>query len=557
MQNAQNSLNTFVPGPEGRGLATCGRVLVTITNVSTGVPAIILASATGGVVSKEGHTKLDAFGNLSVYIDIAQSWSINVEDNQGLVSVPVFAQYDPDLGANTATLVSKVGGVDTAVGNGAASGLTSQQVSGIQALVSGAGIYPAGLDTSGNVSAASANYSILSSAITQALAAKQDIYLPAGVICINQALPDINVSGVTLYGAGSGFFSSTGESASTVIQFTGSAGATMLRVGSVSGAGNNKVVGSGVVGIGFDGNNLAATGVLIESVNQCTFDYSVTGCTTVQTRWGTVASLKDARDCQENVVYAIRVKPVAGAKGIVFDTNTLGANISFNEIQYLRCDGLDGDGITIGNCDNNVFSRVSATGSGGSNGLVFGAADGVTSSPARANVVGMCSVTNGILAQGTTYNTVASNNNMILYLDKENNDPDPVVDTGATLAWGTNHLSMMGGAGNFAWSIGDTSSVVTAQITDTLNTSTPFAIRGVNGKHIRLHNGATGVWGINVAASGGNLNIVRAGSTGTLVLPKFTTAAAPAYTAGGIYFDTTLNKVRIGGASAWETVTSV
>lgn len=42
---------------------------VTITNVSTGVPAIILASATGGVVSKEGHTKLDAFGNLSVYID--------------------------------------------------------------------------------------------------------------------------------------------------------------------------------------------------------------------------------------------------------------------------------------------------------------------------------------------------------------------------------------------------------------------------------------------------------------------------------------------------------
>lgn len=55
------------------------------------------------------------------------------------MSVPVFAQYDPDLGANTATLVSKVGGVDTAVGNGAASGLTSQQVSGIQALVSGAG----------------------------------------------------------------------------------------------------------------------------------------------------------------------------------------------------------------------------------------------------------------------------------------------------------------------------------------------------------------------------------------------------------------------------------
>lgn len=35
-----------------------------------------------------------------------------------------------------------------------------------------------------------------------------------------------------------------------------------------------------------------------------------------------------------------------------------------------------------------------------------------------------------------------------------------------------------------------------------------------------------------------------------------TTASAPAYVKGGMYFDTTLNKLRIGGATAWETVTS-
>jgi hypothetical protein len=34
-------------------------------------------------------------------------------------------------------------------------------------------------------------------------------------------------------------------------------------------------------------------------------------------------------------------------------------------------------------------------------------------------------------------------------------------------------------------------------------------------------------------------------------------ASAPAYVKGGMYFDTTLNKLRIGGATAWETVTSV
>lgn len=34
-------------------------------------------------------------------------------------------------------------------------------------------------------------------------------------------------------------------------------------------------------------------------------------------------------------------------------------------------------------------------------------------------------------------------------------------------------------------------------------------------------------------------------------------AVAPTYLAGGIYYDTTLHKLRIGGASGWETITSV
>ena len=34
-------------------------------------------------------------------------------------------------------------------------------------------------------------------------------------------------------------------------------------------------------------------------------------------------------------------------------------------------------------------------------------------------------------------------------------------------------------------------------------------------------------------------------------------ATPPAYVKGGIYFDTTLNKLRVGGAAGWETITSV
>jgi hypothetical protein len=51
-------------------------------------------------------------------------------------------------------------------------------------------------------------------------------------------------------------------------------------------------------------------------------------------------------------------------------------------------------------------------------------------------------------------------------------------------------------------------------------------------------------------------------TTGVTALVLFspqqaTTAGAPAYVKGAIYFDTTLNKLRVGGATAWETITSV
>lgn len=50
---------------------------------------------------------------------------------------------------------------------------------------------------------------------------------------------------------------------------------------------------------------------------------------------------------------------------------------------------------------------------------------------------------------------------------------------------------------------------------------------------------------------------VSISGTGVFFPRQTTTAAAPAYVKGGMYFDTTLNKLRIGGATAWETVTSV
>jgi hypothetical protein len=46
------------------------------------------------------------------------------------------------------------------------------------------------------------------------------------------------------------------------------------------------------------------------------------------------------------------------------------------------------------------------------------------------------------------------------------------------------------------------------------------------------------------------------GSSGIFPL-QAATASAPTYQKGALYFDTTLNKLRVGGAAGWETVTSV
>jgi hypothetical protein len=71
------------------------------------------------------------------------------------------------------------------------------------------------------------------------------------------------------------------------------------------------------------------------------------------------------------------------------------------------------------------------------------------------------------------------------------------------------------------------------------------------------------VIGANAVGSGANTITLGSSSHtdtvlfGRVKIPQYTTAGAPAYVKGALYFDTTLNKLRVGGASAWETVTSV
>jgi hypothetical protein len=73
---------------------------------------------------------------------------------------------------------------------------------------------------------------------------------------------------------------------------------------------------------------------------------------------------------------------------------------------------------------------------------------------------------------------------------------------------------------------------------------TPIVISGASRLRLAVAAGATDGCGI-------------VATTNVFLPVQAPTASAPAYVKGGIYFDTTLNKLRVGGATAWETITSV
>jgi hypothetical protein len=101
-------------------------------------------------------------------------------------------------------------------------------------------------------------------------------------------------------------------------------------------------------------------------------------------------------------------------------------------------------------------------------------------------------------------------------------------------------------------------------------TSGGYAGAGISGTTNEIITGALAgdmtFWSsqaMNFSADTGNTNMLKINIDGTanvygVFFPQQApTLSAPTYAKGGMYFDTTLNKLRIGGATNWETITSV
>jgi hypothetical protein len=121
---------------------------------------------------------------------------------------------------------------------------------------------------------------------------------------------------------------------------------------------------------------------------------------------------------------------------------------------------------------------------------------------------------------------------------------------------GTNVAQMYhtgaGGYGQFESTTGIVLLSDSGETTMTGPTSPQARVQHQGGSYHEMNFGHDDTNG-TIATNAGQLLLAPATSVG---IPKYTTASAPPYVMGGMYYDTTLHKLRIGGATAWETVTS-
>lgn len=199
--------------------------------------------------------------------------------------------------------------------------------------------------------------------------------------------------------------------------------------------------------------------------------------------------------------------------------------------------------------DTGATGATGATGPAGADG-----ADGAFAGRTITGTTNQITVTNGDGVSGNPTLSLPQN-----------------IHTGASPTFNTVTANLTGAASLNVLKTGDTmtgsltaTTLTAGTATDVLGTALSVIRNNVavgridnnaSGLRVQAQNGSlqlrgTGNTGISIDASG---NAVVAG---TITPVQATTAGAPAYVKGAIYFDTTLNKLRVGGASGWETVTS-
>lgn len=348
------------------------------------------------------------------------------------------------------------------------------------------------------------------------------VILAAGIYKITSTL-DITAA-VILVGDGSNDTHSVGDfddQGATIIRWGGSAGGTMIRIRSATGASSQKIIGGGLRDLVLHSNystNAAGIGVRVTSVdkgvleNVFCYEFSTAA---VQFDCLENGDLGDEENTQQWEVARLSGRQInAGGAFVILTGNSDGSrNSSMNEFRNCDCvfDGLTGVGaFSLRDCDNNLLVRCRAVPAASGDALVFYAAGGPGF--ARDNTcIAFSSSSNGaIVAQGTETAANFSRNNVMIGLDTGNSTPEPTLGTSATLAWTTNNRRMARFALQSAGVGNDQSSAQAA-----LNNigSEALRINATGAQHVRLVSGSD-EWAVDV--SSGNLRVNRVAGSGVV-----------------------------------------
>lgn len=277
------------------------------------------------------------------------------------------------------------------------------------------------------------------------------VIIPAGTYYLATQIRQ-STSGVRLLGAGLGAPRDTTDSthflAYTRLIWNGTAGATMCDVEPVAGGSTQSLYDCGVEDILFDCAVTAGIGIKIAQVSWSRIRVGAAEPRSIGILLTTIVT-SDSPGSQRNEIWLYSRCTIASdayhPTGIMIDSGAGSSwNVSVNRFYDIFAWYNSGDGIVIGNSDNDLFFDLSTYPEPSvSNGNPCVIANSLYVSPNGVAVHGAANTHlifragTAITVKGTAGGATPATSIRIEWVDKGNSVPDPVFDTGATGSFAT------------------------------------------------------------------------------------------------------------------------
>jgi hypothetical protein len=268
------------------------------------------------------------------------------------------------------------------------------------------------------------------------------VLMPTASFCSAIAVTVTNTTGVRILGQRHGEHHDVGAADVGNCQFkwTGAAAGTMFNFAPISGVGNQRMNGGGIIGCTLDGNaDLGGVGLALASTVHGVFDFSATRWSNSAMTVGVVATLGEAKDAQNNIIHLVADQSNTGDGRMITLNGDSTSNASFNEI-YLHGVYKNGIPFECTNCDNNLIDTYLFQFPAGTAAAGVQCDSAATAATCRNNFFRRINVSpqagnKSLWMQGTETNTNPSLANQVLSFDMSNTSIPPTYGTGVIRDW--------------------------------------------------------------------------------------------------------------------------